>query len=225
MKPTIAPAAALLAALLAAPAAPGADAPPWNRPPEEEARLLPDPEGVAPPFTITGDAVELTANGLSLRVEGLNEQERRDFFELRTDVPRDPLPPRAAFPQGFTVFELSLRNHSGRPVRFQPALTACRWTRDNELLPVHFDQIFEMMKAVHLGSDDADRLALQGTRWFHVEPLELQHGQSATRLLVFEGYGKRAKTLSLELGPLLVGSETFSPVVDFLLIHPPKKKR
>ena len=220
MKPLL---LALATALAAAPAA-RAENPPWNRPPEQEARVVPDPEGLVPPFTVVGDAIELTANGLSLRIKALGEAERAAFFSLRTDLSRDPLPPRAAFPEGFTVFEVSFRNHAGRPLRFQPALAACRWNRDNELLPVQFDQVFDMLRALHSGSENPDELALAGTRWFHVEPLELQHGESATRLLAFQGYGKRVKALTLELGPVLVGTESFSPAVDFLVIHPPKKK-
>jgi hypothetical protein len=213
----------LVAALTAAGAA--AEQVPWNRSPELEARIIPDPEGLVPPFVVVGDAVELTANGLSLRIKALSESERGAYFQLRTDLPRDPLPPRAGFPEGFTVFELSFRNQSGLPMRFQPSLTACRWGKDNELLPVHLDMVFEMLRALHHGEPNKDDLSVAGLRWFHVEPLQLSHGESATKLIVYQGYGRRAKVLTLELGPLLVGTEAFSPAVDFLLIHPPKPKK
>ena len=218
------PARVLLALTLLAPSAAGGDVP-WNRPPDEEARIVPDPEGLAPPFVRVGDAVELTAKGISLRIKALTEPERQAYFELRTDLPRDPLPPRAAFPEGFTVFEVSFRNQSGSPMRFQPSLTACRWGKDNELLPVHLDMVFDMLRALHHGRPNKDDLAVLGLRWFHVEPLVLKHGEGATKLLVYEGYGRRAKSLTLELGPLLVGIDSFSPAVDFLLLHPPKQKK
>jgi hypothetical protein len=218
LRPALLP---LVGALALLPAAAAAD-PPWRKPPKVEPRILPDPEGLEPPFVAVGDAVELSARGLSIRIEGLSEAERGAFFELRTDLARDPLPARAAFPEGFTVFELSFRNLSGRPFRFQPALTACRWTSDNELLPVHLDMVFEMLRALHHGAADADQRSVEDLKHFHVEPLELKHGQSATRLLIYEGHPGKAKKLTLELGPLFLGSESFSPAVDFLLVYPDK---
>ncbi len=224
-RPLLLPCSLLLALVALVPSAAAGEQLPWNRSPELEARIVPDPEGLEPPFVVVGDAVELNAKGISLRIKALTEPERQAYFDLRTDLPRDPLPPRAAFPEGFTVFEVSFRNQSGSPMRFQPALTACRWGKDNELLPVHLDMVFEMLRALHHGKPNKDDLSVQGLRWFHVEPLVLRHGEGATKLLVYEGYGRRAKTLTLELGPLLVGIETFSPAVDFLLIHPPKPKK
>lgn len=203
--------AALFAAGVAAPSTAG-------RRDAVERPIVPDRAAVSPPYEVDGLALGLTAKGVRIRVEPLDERRRETWFALRSRLPGDPLPKREAYPTGFAVFELSFLNNSSTTLHFAPNLTTCWHSRDHELRPLHLDQVIDLVRALYVGAGDATQEAVDGLRAFHVEPLALEPGRRVSRLLVFRGPPAQARDLTLDLGRLQIGSDTLTPRFPFLLV-------
>ncbi|MEM7244075.1 MAG: hypothetical protein AAF533_01960 [Acidobacteriota bacterium] len=183
------------------------------------AGIEPDVEHTRPPLTIIDGAFELQSHGVHVRLAPLTPGERSTFFQLRTQLGHDPFTCLYERPKGLTVFEVSFDNRSGQRLSFTPNLAACKVPGGKELLPWHADKYFEMLRICHGGPDitqwsqETERKALAGLSVFHHERLVLENGERATRLLVFDSRTHRMERLILELGPLQVGLQHFSPVM------------
>jgi hypothetical protein len=221
------PRAAALVAVLSVAGAASAPSP-ASAGPKDQARpepaVLPDAAATIPPYVIKGAAIELTMNGAMLRVEALDESRREAWFRLRSTLGGDPLPKRADWPEGFTVFEVSFANYSGGTLTFNPTVASCWRTNDHDLRPVHLDLVLEMLRALR-GADVFDQAPLlrEALRTFHLETLVLAHGQRASRLLLYRGAPSDARWLRLDFVDVEVGPHVIHPRFQFTVVQPARQ--
>jgi len=189
--------------------------------PRPEPIIEPNAVAVSPPYVVNGRAIELTMNGVQIRVEPLDENRRETWFALRTKIGGDPLPKRADYGDGFTVFEVSIANYSGATVTFSPAVASCWVNKDRDLRPIALDLMLDMLRAFH-GSDVFDQAPLmrEALSAFHLEPLLLASGQRTSRLLVYRGAPPGASELRLDLVNLEIGSGVIHPRFLFQVREP-----
>lgn len=197
-----------------------AGAPVAGRSPTAERRLTPDLASMGPPFEVHGSAVSLESRGVLLRVQPLDEARRGSYFALRTALGRDPFPDRSEAPEGYTVFEVSLRNRSGRQLSYAPGLTQCFLDRDRELRRVEMDQALGILRLAVKDSPEPDQAAVDHLAAFHVSPLILEDGETASRVLAFRGQATRTGRLRLDL-ELVVGDEELRPHFQFTVLGLP----
>ena len=182
---------------------------------------MPDLAVMAPPFETRGDAASLDSKGLLIRVEPLDESRRDTFFRLRSALGRDPIPRRDSAPKGFTVFEVSLQNHSGVQASFAPALTQCWLDKDRDLRLLDTDQTLDLLRGVHATHPFPDQAAVDGLDAFHVTSVVLDNGESVSRLLVFRNQPTRTRQVSLDI-EAQVGGEEVRAHFQFLVLESPR---
>lgn len=177
---------------------------------------MPDPERIQPPYTLSGRAVELQMHGVRLRVEPLDEGRRAAWFAVRTPLAGDPLPGRDTWPEGFVVFDVGVSNASPGTVTYSPGTSICWHSKDHELRRLQIDQVLELLRSQGDPAHGADASQLVGLALstFHLEPLVLAPGESASRLLVYKGDPK-ARDLRLDLHRIDVGGEVLHPRLEF----------
>jgi hypothetical protein len=206
------PALALLAVLAGAAAAPVL---------APEVRLEPDRAVMGAPFETQGQAASLDSKGLLIRVEPLDEARRDTYFKLRSALGRDPLPRRDRAPKGYTVFEVSLHNHSGMQASFAPALAQCWLNKDRELRRLDADHVLDLLRVIHSSHPFPEQAAVDGLEAFHLTSVVLDNGQSVSRLLVFRDQPTRTPKVSLDL-EAQVGGEEIRAHFQYLIDEAPR---
>lgn len=207
-------------ALVAAPAARAGEKPPpgWFRP---------DPSATQPPYTIVGSAFEVTSKGVRVRVEPLDDAQRKAYLTLRTSLGVDPFPTRAQYPAGPNIFAVSIQNGSASDLTYQPTLSQLFRNRDHEVFPIAADQLFTFLRSGLQAAEDPDQAAIRALDIFHAHRLTLKPGESATRLLVFEAAPPGTTQVLLLLDQITVGAEEVRlafPLVTEEALHSPRKR-
>ncbi len=179
--------------------------------------VVPDVEALEPTSAeVAGETVRIHVGGILVQVRHLDERQRADFFRQRSRLRRDPFPPRAAYPAGFTVFELSFLNGTKQEFQFSPGMASIVIGSRREREPYDIGSLYTFFDQVFQGDPAAVENALAA---IYTRTVLLNPGERTSQLLVFEGLPRRTRRFTLNLDFLHLGSGSQDLAVPFRMLR------
>jgi hypothetical protein len=153
-----------------------------------------------------GESIVVGLGGVDVTVQWLPRADVDRFYAERPGLV-NPFPDEVWAEAPPTVFALRIRNSSGEPLQFDPAMSLLSSDSGRHLQPLLYDDMYERLIEL---KDSARRLqSLQATLLDRL--LVLAPGGQREGLLVFLPFDPRAKRLTLELTSFYVTGK-ISPV-------------
>ena len=202
----------LLAALLllASLPMPGAEEKP-------EAVATPDRKALqGTPIQVDGEMVRFASGGILVQVRFLPESDRASYFRHRTRLGVDPFPPAEAYPEGFTVFEVSFLNGSKQDFEFSPVMASIGRGGGFDLFPFDIGTLYSYFIQVFRGDEKAVEQALEAV---YTRTVYLRPGERTSQLLVFEALPRHMRRFTLELDAFHIGSTSQDLAVPFRVLR------